>query len=60
VSMAVDDPYWAQWMDKNYRREDNWRAPSAMAWDHKHNGILGEVLDFSRSEKTTKEQQMKL
>lgn len=58
--MVVDDPYWADWMDKNYRREDNWRGPSPMAWDHKPYGIFGEVLDLSRFDKNLKEQQMKM
>jgi len=47
-------------MQKNYRREDNWRAPSIFVWDHKPYGILGEVLDLKRFEKTLREQEMKL
>lgn len=60
VSFALDDPYWHEWLHKNYRREENWRGPSVYAWDHKPYGILGEVLDMSRVEKTLREQQMKM
>ena len=48
----VDDPYWQAFQQNNYRREDNWRMPSALAWDHKPKGLLGEVLDIDRMEKS--------
>lgn len=45
---ALDDPEFRKFMGKNSRREDQWRTPSALAWDHKRHGILGEVVDVER------------
>jgi len=50
--MAMDDPYWSQFAAKNYKREDNWRIPSILAWDHKPRGIIGEVTGLDRMEKS--------
>jgi len=58
--MTMDDPYWVKFQKENYRREDNWRLPSVHAWEHKPYGILGEVLDLKRFEKTMHEQQSKM
>jgi hypothetical protein len=41
----MDDPYWREFMVKNSRREDIWRTPSMYAWNHKEDGLIGEVLD---------------
>jgi hypothetical protein len=41
----MDDPYWREFMEKNSKRENIWRTPSIMAWDHKRYGIVGEVVD---------------
>lgn len=55
VFFSMDDPYWTEYYQKNYRREDNWRLPSVLAWDHKPKGILGEIIDFDRMERVLKE-----
>jgi len=46
VFVALDDPYWVKFYENNYKREDNWRLPSALAWDHKPYGIIGEALNL--------------
>jgi hypothetical protein len=46
--MNIDDPYWRDMMDKNWRRADQWRLPSMMAWDHKPHGILDEIFDMKK------------
>lgn len=60
VFFTADDPYWIEFKQRNYRREDNWKGPSIFAWDHKPYGILGEVLDLKRFERTLREHEMKL
>lgn len=45
---ALDDPYWRDFIAKNSRREDNWRTPSMLAWNHKQYGLLGEILDIEK------------
>ena len=47
----MDDPYWQQFFERNYRQTDRYKHPSAMAWDHKEHGILGEILDIKKLEK---------
>lgn len=47
----MDDPYWVQFMEKNYRAQDFYKIPSAMAWDYNPNGILDEVIDMKSLEK---------
>ena len=42
----MDDPYWQEFMEKNYRSQDHYKLPSAMAWDYKEHGILDEIIDF--------------
>jgi len=42
----MDDPYWQEFYEKNYRSEDVYKKPSGMAWDYKPHGIMDEVLDF--------------
>lgn len=44
----ADDPYWQEFMRKNYRSQDYWKLPSAMAWDYKEHGILDEVVDMQK------------
>jgi hypothetical protein len=38
-------------MDRNTRREDKWRTPSILAWNHKRYGIIGEVIDVPKMQK---------
>ena len=54
VFMTMDDPYWVEFARKNYKREDNWRMPSILAWKHKPLGLLGEVLGLERVEQNSK------
>lgn len=42
----TEDPYWIDFFEKNYRTQDIYKLPSAMAWDYNPNGILDEILDF--------------
>jgi hypothetical protein len=46
----MDDPYWQDYFARNYRAQDRYKLPSAMAWDHKEHGILGEIIDFKKVE----------
>jgi hypothetical protein len=43
--VCMDDPYWREFMEKNSKRENIWRTPSILAWNHKRYGIVGEVVD---------------
>ena len=52
--ICKDDPYWEEFFAKNYKKEDNWRYPSYLAWDHKKYGILGEIIDMEALEKRNK------
>ena len=58
--MTYDDPYWQDFHKRNYRREDNWRLPSIMAWDHKPNGIAGEIIDLKRLDQMQREYYSKM
>ena len=55
VFFNTDDPYWVEFAQKNYRREDNWRGPSVHAWNHRPKGILGEIIDVDRLDKAYEE-----
>lgn len=46
----LDDPYWQDYFARNYRAQDRYKLPSAMAWDHKEHGLLGELIDFKKLE----------
>jgi len=46
----MEDPYWQEFFEKNYRTQDQWKIPSVMAWDHKKDGLLGEVMDIDQLE----------
>ena len=50
-----DDPYWQDVFAKNWRRADQWKLPSALSWDHKRHGIIGEVIDMETIERQAKE-----
>lgn len=47
----VDDPYWQEYYDRNYKAQDHFRLPSALAWDHKEAGIFGEIFDLKKLDK---------
>lgn len=49
-----DDPYWSDFLQKNYRRQHLWKVPSILAWEHKPYGIIGEVIDFKRIDDNAK------
>lgn len=51
----MDDPYWQKFFEKNYRIEDQYKLPSAHAYDHKEYGILSEILDIKKIEQNLKE-----
>jgi hypothetical protein len=46
----VDDPYWKDFLNRNSKRQYQWRVPSHLAWNHKTYGILGEVIDVKHME----------
>ena len=48
VFFCMDDPYWQEFMEKNSKRHLQWKLPSFLAWNHKPEGILGEIIDFKR------------
>lgn len=43
---CIDDPYWQDVVQKNWRREDQYKIPSVYAWAHKQDGIMGEIFDM--------------
>ena len=45
---CADDPYFRDLTQRNYRREDRFKAPSVYAWEHKPYGILGEIFDMDK------------
>lgn len=45
---SLDDPYWQDFIEKNSARTQQWRVPSSLAWNHKQNGIVGEVVDIKK------------
>jgi hypothetical protein len=46
----MDDPYWQEYLLKNRRFQDSHRLPSALAWDHRQDMVLSEVVDGKRKE----------
>ena len=46
-----DDPYWREYYERNFRAQDHFRFPSALAWDHKEDGIIGEIIDLKKLRK---------
>jgi len=50
----LDDPYWQDYFARNYRAQDRYKLPSAMAWDHKEHGLLGELIDIKKMEENRK------
>ena len=50
-----DDPYWQSLIEKNYRKQDHYKVPSAMAWDHKEHGLVGEIVDLKKMARNAQE-----
>jgi len=50
----LDDPYWQDYFARNYRAQDRYKLPSAMAWDHREHGLLGELIDVKKMEENRK------
>ena len=50
----LDDPYWQDFFARNYRAQDRYKLPSAMAWDHREHGIIGELIDVKKMEENRK------
>lgn len=48
VFFSMDDPYWAELMNKNQKRQHIWRTPSYLAWNHKPHGIIDEIIDMKK------------
>jgi len=44
----MDDPYWRDFYNKNYRSQDYHKQPSIYAWDYKENGFLDEIVDMKK------------
>jgi len=53
--VSRDDPYWQDFFERNYRITDRYKLPSAMAWDHKEHGLIGEVIDVNKMQQRAKE-----
>lgn len=53
--VSLDDPYWSEYYERNFRAQDQFRLPSALAWDHKQDGIVGEVVDLKTLRKNAEE-----
>ena len=51
----MDDPYWQDYYDRNYRAQDKYKLPSIYAWDYKEHGILGEVIDMKKLQRNLRE-----
>ena len=49
--ITADDEFWREWAARNQWREDAWRMPSGLAWDHKPHGILGEIFEMDKIRK---------
>ena len=49
--VAAGDPYWRDFYERNHRAQDHFKLPSALAWDHKEDGILGELFDLKKLRK---------
>ena len=44
-AVDIDDPYYQKLFENNNKIENRYRLPSALAWDHKEHGLLGEIVD---------------
>lgn len=51
----MDDPYWQQFYEKNYRIQDQYKLPSVHAFEHKEYGIISEILDMKKIDQNLKE-----
>lgn len=51
----MDDPYWQDFYERNYRSQDKYKLPSAYAWDYKEHGFIGELVDMKKLERQVKE-----
>ena len=49
--VSADDPYWRDFFERNHRAQDHFKLPSAVAWNHKEDGILGELFDLKKLRK---------
>ena len=47
----MEDKYWRDLIDKNYRIQDSYKIPSAMAWDYNEYGIFDEMIDMKSMHK---------
>ena len=44
----MDDPYWQEFYERNYRSQDKYKLPSEYAWDYKEHGFIGEIIDMKK------------
>jgi hypothetical protein len=51
----MDDPYWKEFIKKNYRTQDRYKLPSVMAYDYKEYGILSDLIDMKKLDQNVKE-----
>lgn len=47
----LDDPYWKEFYERNHKATDHFRLPSALAWDYKEDGFIGELFDLKKLRK---------
>ena len=43
---CMDDPYWQEYKKAHTKREDVYKTPSIFAWNHKQDGLMGELFDM--------------
>lgn len=51
----MDDPYWHDFYERNYRSQDKYKLPSIYAWDYKEHGLIGELIDIKKLERNLEE-----
>ena len=47
----MNDPYWQEYYERNFRAQDKYKLPSEYAWDYKEDGFLGELIDIKKCQR---------
>jgi len=54
ATISLDDKYWVNHIEKNFRKQDQYKLPSGYTWDHKKYGVIGEIVDLKSLERKEK------
>lgn len=54
VFFNTQDPYWQEILQKNTQRQNIWKTPSFLAWNHKPRGINEELFDMKKIDEAYK------